>query len=197
MFVDPSGEIAIPTLIFYLAIAAGISAFTYTAIDSYNKTGQIDWVNSIVNGLLTFGTVYCVGMYLYSSYLTLSFIYGWNPVIGFGAGGVQYLYNFNSVGTLYPNVIDPRTGSPIPTPSGNYNVVDISKRVDWTITERNLFKKEWLDKGYAVPSGGWEKYAIHHIIPRQYGGTNDFWNLVPVDTQVHIDEFNSWWRKFK
>ena len=97
MFVDPSGEIAIPTLIFYLAIAAGISAFTYTAIDSYNKTGQIDWINSIVNGLLTFGTVYCVGMYLYSSYLTLSFIYGLNPVIGFGPGGLQFLYNTGNI----------------------------------------------------------------------------------------------------
>lgn len=28
--------------------------------------------------------------------------------------------------------------------------------------------------------GGWAEYDIHHIKPREYGGTNDFWNLVPV-----------------
>jgi hypothetical protein len=94
-------------------------------------------------------------------------------------------------------VTDPRTRRPIPTPSGNYNVVDISKRVVWTGTDRELYKKEWYNRGYAVPSGGWGEYDIHHIIPREYGGTNDFWNLVPVDRPVHIHEFNSWWRKFR
>jgi len=31
------------------------------------------------------------------------------------------------------------------------------------------------------------------IIPREYGGTNDFSNLVPVLRDVHRQEFNPWW----
>jgi hypothetical protein len=76
MYVDPSGEIAIPALIFYLAITAGVGVFGYIAVDSYNKTGHVDWQNSIVNGLLTFGTVYFTGMYLNSRYLHISFMLG-------------------------------------------------------------------------------------------------------------------------
>ena len=32
----------------------------------------------------------------------------------------------------------------------------------------------------ATPRGGWDKYQIHHIIPLQYGGTNDFDNEVAL-----------------
>lgn len=97
MYVDPSGEIAITALIFYLAIASGIGVLGYIAVDSYNETGRVDWENAIVNGLLTFGTVYFTGMYLYSCYLTFSFMYGLNPVIGFGPGGLQFLYNTGNI----------------------------------------------------------------------------------------------------
>ncbi|WP_390624072.1 HNH endonuclease signature motif containing protein [Fodinicola feengrottensis] len=52
--------------------------------------------------------------------------------------------------------------------------------------------KEWYNQGYATPEGGWSRYDIHHIIPREYGGTNDFNNLVPVLRTVHQQEFNPW-----
>ena len=50
--------------------------------------------------------------------------------------------------------------------------------------------------GYKTPRGGWERYDIHHIKPREFGGGNDFWNLVPVEQQMHQDLFNSFWRDF-
>ena len=53
-----------------------------------------------------------------------------------------------------------------------------------------------MRRGYARPSGGWDQYDIHHILPVKYGGTNDFWNLVPVFRQTHVQEFNSFWRQF-
>jgi len=31
------------------------------------------------------------------------------------------------------------------------------------------------------------------ILPRERGGTNDFWNLVPVDRDVHQQQFSPWW----
>ena len=44
-----------------------------------------------------------------------------------------------------------------------------------------------------APEGGWSQYDIHHIIPREYGGTNDFSNLTPVLRSVHQTGFNPWW----
>lgn len=37
------------------------------------------------------------------------------------------------------------------------------------------------------------QYDIHHIKPREYGGTNDFWNLTPVQRRTHQQEFNKFW----
>ncbi|AUS29892.1 HNH endonuclease [Rhodococcus erythropolis] len=33
---------------------------------------------------------------------------------------------------------------------------------------------------------------MHHILPRKYGGTNEFWNLVPLPTSIHA-LFTRWW----
>jgi hypothetical protein len=47
-----------------------------------------------------------------------------------------------------------------------------------------------------TPPGGWAAYDIHHIRPREYGGTNAFDNLVPVLRDVHQNQFNPWWRNY-
>ncbi|WP_420712868.1 HNH endonuclease signature motif containing protein [Gordonia sp. MP11Mi] len=39
---------------------------------------------------------------------------------------------------------------------------------------------------------GWE---IHHIIPREFGGTNEFNNLVPLPREIHY-LFTDWFRYF-
>jgi hypothetical protein len=96
----------------------------------------------------------------------------------------------------YPNVIDPRTGRRIPFPTGNLQAVPKAQRVPWTPDHRRDFIREWQQRGYGTPRGGWDKYDIHHIQPRQLGGSNDFWNLVPVESGTHQREFNSFWREF-
>jgi hypothetical protein len=90
-------------------------------------------------------------------------------------------------------VIDPRTGEPIPAPPSGLTKVPVSERVPWGAQERGAYIKQWYDQGYSTPEGGWSQYDIHHIIPREYGGTNDFDNLVPVLRDVHQQEFNPWW----
>ncbi len=40
------------------------------------------------------------------------------------------------------------------------------------------------------------QYDIHHIHPREFGGTNDFWNLVPVERASTHKLFNTLWREF-
>ncbi|MDN7895059.1 RHS repeat-associated core domain-containing protein [Burkholderia cepacia] len=97
---------------------------------------------------------------------------------------------------LYPEVVDPRTGRSIPFPSGIGGKVPVADRVSWGATERGNFIKEWYDRGYSTPRGGWAEYDIHHIQPREFGGNNDFWNLVPVQRKSHQELFNAFWRDF-
>ena len=35
-------------------------------------------------------------------------------------------------------------------------------------------------------------YDVHHIIPREYGGTNDYSNLIPLAVSDHRT-VTSWW----
>ncbi len=98
---------------------------------------------------------------------------------------------------LYPKVIDPRTGRNIQFPSGINGPVDKNLRVAWdSKTDRASFIAEWHRRGYATPRGGWDKYDIHHIQPREFGGSNDFWNLVPVERSTHQQLFDEFWREF-
>ncbi len=97
---------------------------------------------------------------------------------------------------LYPKVIDARTGRHIGFPSGITGKVDKSLQVPWAKHHRAGFIAEWKARGYAEPVGGWDKYDIHHIQPREFGGTNDFWDLVPVERETHQDLFNEFRREF-
>lgn len=102
----------------------------------------------------------------------------------------------NSAGHAYTEVFNPGTGEPIPYPGEALTRVPVSERVTWGAQERGGFIKEWYDRGFSTPEGGWSNYDIHHIIPREYGGTNVFENLVPVERGVHQSEFNAWWRNY-
>ena len=98
---------------------------------------------------------------------------------------------------LYPKVIDPRTGRNIIFPTGIIGPVDKSIRVLWDFgKDRSAFIAEWHHRGYPTPRGGWDKYDIHHIHPREFGGANNFWNLVPVERNTHQKLFNEFWREF-
>ena len=103
----------------------------------------------------------------------------------------------NSVGDPYPEVNDPRTNQPIPAPPDNLQLIPPNQRSSWNLTDRANFIRQWYEKGYANPKGGWELYDIHHIIPREYGGTNDFDNLVPVLRDTHQQQLNAWWTHYR
>jgi hypothetical protein len=75
----------------------------------------------------------------------------------------------NSKGEPYPQMIDPRTGQEVPFPGG--------------------------DLHGSLPNS-WGEYDIHHILPREFGGTNDFWNLVPLERDFHNKIVTPWWNAF-
>ncbi|WP_139151823.1 RHS repeat-associated core domain-containing protein [Shewanella colwelliana] len=100
----------------------------------------------------------------------------------------------NKTGRFYPNIPDLRTGKSIIFPTGHLQKVAKSQRVSWGAQERGAFIKQSYDRGYKTPRGGWAEYDIHHIRPREFGGSNDFWNLAPIQRRTHQQEFNSFWR---
>lgn len=100
----------------------------------------------------------------------------------------------NKVGDFYPNVPDLRTGKTISFPIGDLKKVPQTSRVAQGAQERGKFIQEWYKRGYETPRGGWSEYDIHHIKPREFGGTNEFWNLTPVQRKTHQQDFNSFWR---
>jgi hypothetical protein len=102
----------------------------------------------------------------------------------------------NSAGTPYPRVLNPGTGEPIPEPPAGLKRVLAANRAPWGAQERGNYITEWYDRELATPKGGWANYDIHHIIPREYGGTNAFENLVPVEREVHQNQFNTWWMAY-
>lgn len=71
------------------------------------------------------------------------------------------------------------------------------QRVPWGPKERAAFIAEWIRRTYPVPAGGWNNYDIHHIRPREFGGTNNFDNLVPVERQTDHRLFNEFWREYE
>jgi hypothetical protein len=96
---------------------------------------------------------------------------------------------------LYPQVIDSRTGRSISFPSAIQGRTPALQQVEWGAKQRGEFISEWHRRGYAEPRGGWGNCDIHHIQPREFGGSNDFWNLVPVERETH-KLLNSFWREF-
>lgn len=42
----------------------------------------------------------------------------------------------------------------------------------------------------------WGDYDIHHIIPLDHGGTNDFGNLIPLKREFHQQNVTPWWTNY-
>ncbi|WP_238076860.1 hypothetical protein [Rhodococcus erythropolis] len=104
----------------------------------------------------------------------------------------------NTWGQVYPAILDPRTFETIrPFPYGMPSVPP-ADRVTWSSSARQIFLAEWEERGFPVPEPAapgadpWAGWEVHHILPRKYGGTNDFWNLVPLPTSIHA-LFTRWW----
>jgi hypothetical protein len=132
----------------------------------------------------------------YETSLTL-FVVGGIGAKKFGGFGRNPGRPTNSVGMEYPGVVDPRTGSEIPFPGQGMKQVAPALRSPWGKgIQRYQYRKSWIEQGFKEPEGGWPKYDLHHIRPREFGGDNSFENIVPVLRDVHQNQFNVWWRDY-
>lgn len=104
----------------------------------------------------------------------------------------------NKLDEPYPQVIDPRTGRPVEFPEGRLNRVPEDQRTPpLTNDEKAQYWRRFFGEGNQLPPGyKTEDYDLHHIKPREFGGTNDYNNLVPLRLDVHQEEFSSWWKNY-
>jgi filamentous hemagglutinin len=82
----------------------------------------------------------------------------------------------------------------VPFPEGPLRRVPAADRVPPLGESLKNAYRAWYNRKFGgPPSGGWDIYDIHHNKPRQFGGTNDFDNLVPVLRETHQQKLNVWW----
>lgn len=98
----------------------------------------------------------------------------------------------NKVAMVYPYHSDPYSGKFMTQPERT----DWAQTtpISWTTTDRDNYKK-WYNQTYPNHSWNWNETQIHHIRPRNYGGTNSYDNLIPIPTQHHY-LVSSWWSNY-
>ncbi len=117
----------------------------------------------------------------------------------------------NNKGVSYPEVTDIRTGQNMVFPDNVGSRIPKENRVSWYQNQSKanlnrinntdiLCKKdyidEWYKRGYTTPKGGWKLYEIHHIKPREFGGSADFENMIPLLTNIHRKYVTPWWNSY-
>ena len=109
VYVDPSGEIAITTIILIGSIVVGTVAAGYTAYQSYKYTGKIDWQAPIINGLSWGMMAYTMGMSAYAVYVDYCHYYGKTPVseVKFNSSASISTGNKMTSGTSYTGTRNP------------------------------------------------------------------------------------------
>ena len=170
---DPSGEIAITTLILIGSIVAGVAVSSYTAYTSHKYTGKVDWNNTILSGLSTFAFCYTYGMSAYGMYVSYCDYKGYTPVTNIGTSP-------KTNPAPYSNLTDPSNVAPGKdfTASQKAQIIQQNKLnnngvVKSDLSGQTLVPPQKSMKGVTPPANEWQ---IDHIIPKSAGGTNSFSN---------------------
>ncbi|MFC9706597.1 HNH endonuclease signature motif containing protein [Paenibacillus sp. NPDC056933] len=97
----------------------------------------------------------------------------------------------NKRATVYPHHYDPYSNKTMAEPARTDWARTAS--VTWGKTERGVYIKKYSE---LYPSNGWNWDGavthIHHVRPREYGGTNAFDNLIPIPARVHESIVSPW-----
>ncbi len=100
-----------------------------------------------------------------------------------------YSIPFNKKAEKYPtHISSPVTGQSLPYNfSMTMTKVPEANRVPWNTSIRNAYA-DYLGEDLTG-------YDVHHIIPRAYGGTNAYSNLIPLIPSDHTT-VTSWWANY-
>lgn len=111
---------------------------------------------------------------------------------GMSANYKTYNILFNKKAVRYPQYTCPV--SEIYCVAPYYSNFQKTNSIAWN--GRNAYIK-WFNNKYNNGKNPWDwsGYEIHHIRPRQYGGTNEYSNLIPLPKNIHTT-FTTWWRNY-
>jgi hypothetical protein len=103
----------------------------------------------------------------------------------------------NKLNMEYPKYKDSHSGKVMHFPwRADYNKIPEYQRVLWySSTERDKYIKEYISL-YGDPKRNWSDYDLHHIIQRQFGGDNSFYNLIPLLRDYHQQVVEKWWKYY-
>ncbi|WP_236546237.1 HNH endonuclease signature motif containing protein [Anoxybacillus sp. PDR2] len=101
----------------------------------------------------------------------------------------------NKKGVIYPYYRDPRMRKVMKKPSSTtWDRVPKEQRVKWSTSQRDKYLDWYIENyGFIIKSF----YEVHHIRPREYGGNNDYSNLIPLLSSFHRKVVNPWWTNYK
>ena len=103
---------------------------------------------------------------------------------------------FNKNGSIYPNLKDKWGNVHMTMPSSALWTPVSNPLPALTTSERNAYIS-WYEATYNKGKAlNWTNVQIHHIKPRQYGGTHIYSNLMPLDTSTHTT-VNTWWQNYQ
>ena len=174
-YFDPTGEIAVETVILIVSIVVGVAVAGYTAYVEYEAgcdTVQIIG-DSICNGLAAFNIVYTAGMSLYQLYQNFCYLHGLTPVTEFG--------NSNVIATHSQTQIEINTGiqnSGYHAPVGGGGVTDTIQIGDTTVT---------FGHGGRHLTGGLTTAQVHPVIANDVVNRNLSVGSFISDGQVAVD----------
>lgn len=115
-------------------------------------------------------------------------LYEDNVFVGNGSAALSKIL-LNKKAVVYPSHVDPYSGKVMTQP----------ERTDWAKTTPISWNRTnyilWYDETYPSHLWNWNQTQVHHIRPRGYGGTNDYSNLIPIQTNYHYI-VTAWWTNY-
>ncbi len=151
---DPSGEIAITTIILIGSAVVGLIAAGVEAHQSKKYTGKIDWENTIVTGVSWFFIAASLGLTAYEVYLSYCAYTGQTPVTEVNFNGNDTVtHNSEAIG----NITGVTSGISAPPKSAAPNSIYEQLNTDGTVKSRafydsngNLFCRQDFDHAHFV-----------------------------------------------
>ncbi|WP_068773437.1 HNH endonuclease [Paenibacillus sp. FJAT-26967] len=106
----------------------------------------------------------------------------------------------NKKGLAYPlNYSDPQSGIPLYVPPTNLPVNQVTRSNDYRSKFISYYEGNW-----GTPTKfTWGQVEVHHMKPLKYGGSNDFYNLIPLmnyfsssNTILKHSQLTRWWDSY-
>ncbi|MFS8602541.1 HNH endonuclease [Priestia megaterium] len=178
-----------------IIIITGYNLYSNKAVlGGFNKVAglQKEWTGSQIKVGQQTSKVYNVtstNFWMTSSVITAGWA-GGNPKTDTAQSGPVLT---NKKAQFYPNIYTEFMKKSMPIPErADMKAVPIEKRVPWNNTLRGQYIKKFIDT-YGDPKWDWSTADIHHVVPREYGGTNNFSNLYPLTRELHQQVVSPWW----